>query len=266
MAENKIPTDLYPTIKIDLIKHPKKFWAVPVIGFLIKVITIIPISILFGFVGIAVFFLSMINAVYVLFRGTYWQPAYEFAIGYMQVHLKIYFYLFGLTDKFPGFLPQFAIEDSYSFAMSMPTRPNRLFAIPLFGGFARIILMIPYFIYSSVLQNAAYAGAIYASFLVLGKDEYPESAFEMVRDSMRVSLASTTYMFGLSDTYPSFWISMNHKNAKIVFIVIGTLLALGNMMGRSENKRASYNYRNSNSYQQYMQNARPTIFVPQTPQ
>ena len=213
---------LYPTLSVKQIQDPNRFYAVPILGMIVKIVMVIPISIELIFLFIAQFFINIINSVFVLFTGKYWDTAYTFNLGVMRLTTKVSLFFFGLTNKYPGF--EFAIDDPLvSLDMPKPANPNRFFAIPVVGGLVRIILMIPYFIYQSVITNAAWLGGAIISFRVLFVGKYPESVYEIARDSVRVSQASSAYMTGLSDSYPSFWISMNHQTVKLLLIIFSII-------------------------------------------
>lgn len=216
--------NLYPVININRPEKPNRFYAIPIIGFLIKIIILIPVAIWLCALGIGGFFVSIINSFIVLFTGKYWNTAYNYNLGLLRLFIKITYYMQGLTDKYPGFsrtIPDFSADLQY------PEHPNKLFAIPIIGGVIRIILLIPYLIYQAVISNAANIGVFFSFFPVLFMGKYPESTFELARDSGRVSQATFVYMAGISDKYPSFHISMNHKVIKIILIIIGILLFLG---------------------------------------
>ncbi len=244
---------VYPTLTATLPQNPNKFWAVPIIGILVKVIILIPQFIELMFLGIAWGFISIINSFIVLFTGKYWDTAYIFVIGIMRLTTKVTFYMFGFTDKYPGF--DFAINDTFSIEMAKPENPNRLFAIPFFGGLARILLLIPFIIWQVILNYASVVG-IFVSFApVLFAGKYPESTFELGRDYTRITLATTAYMGGLSDSYPSFAISWNHKVVKIILIILGILLYLLNAVANSSSYKKNYSTNDYNMTPQtdYMQ-------------
>lgn len=241
--------NLYPIITVNRIEDPSRFYAFPLLGFLVKIIMLIPIFIELIFLGIAVFVLVvLINPFVVLFTGKYWDTAYTLLLGVLRLGLKVSYFLFGLTNTYPGF--GFAINDSFKLDMPKPTNPNRFFAIPLLGGIARIVLLIPYMMYEGVIRNAAYAGIVGASFPVLFKGYYPESSFELARDGVRLNLTQGVYMAGLSDKYPSFWISMNHKTIKIILIILGVLMFLGNIGNSAMTPKSSSPYQNE-TFQDY---------------
>jgi hypothetical protein len=57
---------------------------------------------------------------------------------------------------------------------------------------------------------------------------YPETSFELVRDSLRLHFALYCYGLGLADRYPSFTISWNHGTIKGCLMAAAAVLMLGN--------------------------------------
>ena len=192
---------------------------------------------MFFLVIAALILVVLINPFVVLFTGKYWSPAHALMSGIFRLGAKMYFFFFGLTNKYPGF--DFQINDNFSLDIPMPQNPRRFFAIPVLGGLARIIMLIPFLIYEGVIRSAAFIGMIYSSFPVFFKGKYPESTFEIERDALRLNLAMSMYMAGFSDKYPSFWISMNHQTTKVVLIILGALMWMGNT-GNSLNGPKKY--------------------------
>lgn len=189
---------------------------------------LIPVYIWLFLLAIAFGLMTIINSFIVLFTGHYWKSAYEISVYFIRMNLKISFFFYGLTNTYPGFSSQttdFTVEIPY------PKNPNRAFAFPIVGGIARGILLIPYYIYSSVIQNAGNIGALAASFVVLFRGTYPESFYEIARDGIRTGMAASMYTIGLSDEYPSWWISMHHKTTKIILIVFSVLFILFRVSG-----------------------------------
>lgn len=214
---------MYPELKVQNNANPNRFYAIPLIGMLIKLLILIPVFIEYLFLAIVMLFFSLVNPFIVLFTGKYWLTYYNWVLGLMRFQTKLFFFMSGLTDKYPGF--DLSIHDTFSVDMPYPKTPRKIYAIPLLGWLVRAILLIPYTIYQSVINYAATIAVIFiASFAVLFKGKYPEAVYELQRDTNRLLLAITAYMAGLSDKYPSFWISMNHKTFKIVLIVVAVIL------------------------------------------
>ena len=244
MAKSK---NLYPVINLPLIKNPTRWYAIPFVGGIAKGFMLIPVFVWFVVLGIAALFMSAcINSFVVLFTGKYWKPSYEINVLLISLLAKTTYFWTGLTNTYPGFD---AKTKNFTLDIPFPKNPNRFFAVPIIGGLARGVILIPYFIYISVIGQASNLANIVASIPVLFMGKFPESCYELVRDNTRLNLAVSMYGYGLEDTYPSFWISMNHKTVKIIFIVLGTIIFLLNNVGRFANNNA---YRNS--YQRQYQN------------
>lgn len=217
---------MYPIIEIERIKNPRQFYAFPVVGGIVKAVMLIPQYLMLFFAGLCFGIAMLINPFVVLFTGKYWKPAYDWAIKYINIQVKITFFSRGLTDKYPGFT--YDIEDNFSVTVNYPNNPNKLFAIPFLGFLARAVVMIPFGIYSQVLLSASNVMSIFSSPAVLFKKYYPESTYELARDAVRTDAASSLYFAGISDTMPTYKISKNHLALKLLFIVLGAILFIFN--------------------------------------
>lgn len=209
---------IYPVLEANVIQNPNRIFSVPLVGILIKLLLLIPVFIeillLFIWFFVAV---ALINSFVVLATGKYWPHAYRFTLGLLKLGVKTEFYFLGLTDKYPWF--GLNIDDEFKLDIVIPERSKRLYAIPLLGGAIRIVLLIPYFVFSGIISNAAFIGAyLLAWALVLFKGRYPEGIFELTRDAIRVNTSISAYLAGLSDRYPSFYISMTHDKIKLILI------------------------------------------------
>lgn len=241
-AGNKKGT-IYPHFSIERNKKPNRFFAVPLFGFLIKIIILIPVFIEGFFLSIYSFILWIINAFVILFTGNYWDTAYDFFIGMMNFTTKISAFIYGLTDTYPGF--NLTSNGLFRIKIEKPKNPNRLFAIPLFGFLARFILLIPYYIFARVMQNGTGIAMVVSWAPVLFQGRFPESTHEFESDTIRVQQSIYCYMTGLSDRYPSFSISMNHKVIKIILLIVGAIMLLfsnSHYFGQNSNNRVNNDY------------------------
>lgn len=237
-----MPKDMYPTLTVQQNKTPNKFWAIPVVGILLKVVILIPVFIEIILVGVAVLVtVFAINPFVVLFTGSYWKTAYSLINSFINLSIKASLFIYGVTDMYPGF--SLEPNDAFTVSIKMPTKPNKLFAIPLVGLVARLVLLIPYFIFGQVVNYAGVVAFVGSWVPVLFNGNYPETTYELVRDHQRVSIATFMYMVGLSDTYPTFWISMNHKNIKIALLIAGALIFIMNSVNKHEERQNRMNNR-----------------------
>src|SRR5256885_6575862 len=213
---------VYPNIFIPIPTSPNRLWAIPIFGGLVKIIILIPVYLELIVVSLASSILiAFANPFVVLFTGKYLQIAYDLYMFVLRLDAKVLFFSWGLTDTYPGFTSTLPKEITLDIAL--PQNPSKLFAIPLLGGIARFILLLPFSIFSYVIQQAASWGSVFASFPVLIMGKYPESIYEIVLDQARLTFASGVYSSGLSDKYPSFRISWNHKKIKIMLIILGVI-------------------------------------------
>lgn len=241
MAQDKIPTGprMYPVLDVPRIANPNRMWAFPIFGFVVKLVVLIPVFFWLMLLGLAVLVVGvLINPLVVLFTGKYWQTSYELVSGYIKLGVKASFFLVGLTNKYPGF--SLTIEDAYKVGIDMPKTSNRLYAIPVLGGIIRLILLIPYLIWETIINYGAGLGIVVSFVPVLFMGKYPETTYELFRDYTRLNVASTMYLFGLSDTYPSFWISKNHLVAKIILIILGMVLYSFNVATQDKTYQKEY--------------------------
>lgn len=222
---------IYPSLVINQIQKPNRLFAFPLIGFLIKMILLIPVLIEMIFLVIWLFIVvALINSFVVLFTGKYLSHAHSVSVGFIRLYTKIGFYFAGLTDKYPGF----GLQNSgdLNFDISLNEKPKRLFAIPVLGGLIRFVLLIPYFIFGNIISYAVVIGLFFLAWVaVLFRGKYPEGLFELGRDSFRVDASTFAYTLGLSDKYPSFYISMAHDKIKLILIAISTILNGWNFVG-----------------------------------
>lgn len=236
------PERCYPILKIDHIQNPNRFFAFPLLGGFVKIILLIPVGIELAILFTGQFFVTIINSFYVLFTRKYWSGAYQYSLGVMRLTAKTTFYFNGLTNSYPGF--DFNLKD-FTLDIPQPASPNRLYAIPFLGIMIRFILLIPYLLWNQILGSASNIGIAISSFWVLIRGRYPESTYELARDSFRVSQGSSAYLLGLSDTYPSFYISFNHKNIKIALIIIGLVLTFSGSFSSSNSKTVNNTSQNN---------------------
>lgn len=231
---------IYPKLSIARIQNPERLYAIPLLGFLAKLILLIPVYLIILGLEIAIIFLMAVNALKVLFVGRYWETAYQIYSKFMILSAKVTFYMVGLVDQYPGF----NLSDDGLFALLVPRNdhPSRLFAVPVLGLVARYVPLIPFLIFSQIVKYAYYLGSAFgASFSVLFTGQYPESVHELVRDGVRLDLATSSYLLGLSDHYPSFAISMNHKAVKILLLILGALLVISQIIGGLLGNHPRYN-------------------------
>lgn len=221
----------YPRLGVRVPGAPNRFWAVPVLGLAIKAFILIPVFIWLGVLDIVLGAASLINGLSVLFAGRYWTPAYTLALGFIRQVLKTSFYMDGLTDRYPGFGLSLPGDSTFSVDIAKPGSPDRGFALPILGGLARGLLLIPLLIWGAVIFVAASLAVLIASIPVLFAGRYPLAFVELARDAAHIQLAVLCYWLGLADTYPSFAISVRDDAIKGLLITLAVLLEILGALG-----------------------------------
>ena len=192
----------HSSLTIAYLENPNRLWAIPVIGGAVKLVIVIPVSIWLLLVDFAAIFLSIINAFVVLLTGRYWQPAYALAVGSMRLTAKANCFNLGLSDTYPGF--SLESSDDVRLEFAMPTKPNRLLALPLVGGIFRFAVLVPIFIFLFVIGILVVLVFWFAWIPVLLFGRYPEGLFSLMVYAQRLQLKLSAYTFGLTDRYPLF--------------------------------------------------------------
>jgi len=177
-----------------------RFWAVPLIGFLVKAIILIPHFIVIYVLGIVVVLAQLFIWIPVLFTGRYPDWAYALNAGYFRWIMRITLYFYGLTDAYPAF----SFDASGDMYIERPESSSRFFAILLLGGFVRYILLIPHYIILYALSIAVGACQLVIWVWVLFGGQYPSWAWTLVGGTVTWTTRVNSYFFGLTDRYPPF--------------------------------------------------------------
>ena len=107
-------TDHYPPFSMRVVDHPveisfsrpeshNRWWAVPLLGYVVKMIILIPHFFCLTGLGLVAVILYFTMWIPVLFTGSYPEAPYGFMCGLMRWSLRVLAYLDGLIDRYPPF-------------------------------------------------------------------------------------------------------------------------------------------------------------------
>ncbi len=82
---------------------PSRFWAIPLVGFTIKCLFLIPHVILLYAIGLVAALLLLVSWVPVLFTGQYPEWGTSLIGGSIRWWVRVAAYFWGLTDRYPPF-------------------------------------------------------------------------------------------------------------------------------------------------------------------
>jgi len=80
-----------------------RFWAIPIVGILVKAIILIPHFIVLYVLGIVVGLAQLVIWAFVLFTGQYPEWGFNLTAGVLRWWARLLIYLYGLSDDYPAF-------------------------------------------------------------------------------------------------------------------------------------------------------------------
>jgi len=193
----------YPvTLSVAPNTSPQRFWAVPVLGICVKLIALIPVFVAFVFVGLALAIALLVLWIPVLTLGTYPGWGRAFLTWAIRWSVEVNAFLFGLTDRYPS---PFSADPAVKLEIAASPTSSRLWAIPVFGIVAKLIIFLPaYFLQYFVNLAVGVALAILWA-PVLTSGVYLPWGHRFIVTYMRWGARTAAYLTGLTDTYPRIW-------------------------------------------------------------
>jgi len=191
----------YP-VALTAVRPPSssRFWAIPIIGILVKGIILIPHFIILYVLGIVLGIAHLVIWIPVLFMGRYPDWAFGLNAGFVRWYLRMAYYLYGLSDAYPAF----SMDAPGDVFIARPESSSRFWAIPIIGILVKYIILIPHFIVLYALSIAVSACQLVIWIWVLFGGVYPGWAFTLVAGTLVWTARVYSYFLGLTDRYPPF--------------------------------------------------------------
>ncbi|MDP2675321.1 MAG: DUF4389 domain-containing protein [Dehalococcoidia bacterium] len=101
--ERDNPNAYSVSVQFTIPARNSRFWAFPLLGYVLKQIVLIPHVIVLFFVGVLVMLSQLVLWVPVLLLGRYPKWGYTLVGGYIRWTARIQAFSFGLTDQYPPF-------------------------------------------------------------------------------------------------------------------------------------------------------------------
>ncbi len=195
-------------VAIERPETSNRFWAIPIVGLLIKSIILIPHIIIFYITEIVVGILQLVLWIPVLFGGRYPDWGFGLVSGTLRAYVRIYSYFLGLTDVYPPFQygggPSGTTGYPIHVAFVHPQSSNRFWAIPIVGIVVKYIILIPHLIVLSILAFVVEVLQLVIWIPVLFGGRYPDWALDLVGGTLLWGTRVQAYFLGLTDEYPPF--------------------------------------------------------------
>jgi hypothetical protein len=181
-----------------------RFWAIPLIGILIKSIILIPHYIVLYVLGLVLGITQLVIWIPVLFTGRYPDWAFGLTAGVLRWAMRLILYLYGVTDNYPAFSMN-APGDIY---IERPASSSRFWAIPVIGILIKEIILIPHLVVLYVLTLVVGVCQLVIWIPVLFTGQYPNWAFQLVAGTYLWAMRVYGFALGLTDRYPPFSFSL----------------------------------------------------------
>ncbi len=174
----------YPVrVWIDDTGRINRVWGIPIIGWSLRWIVLIPHFIVLSLYGFLVWLALLFTWIPVLFLGRFPQWGYSFVGGYLRWYTRVAAYALLMAVPYPPFstAPGHRVEVEFDRAQ----RINRLWGIPILGRAVRLILLIPSAFVLWVLSIVAFVIILFAWIPVLIFGRYPAAGYRYVGGYMR---------------------------------------------------------------------------------
>ena len=191
------------TLEIAPPLSPRRFWAFPVLGLVVKAIALIPVLIMFVFAWIAVIAVFLVVWIPVLIVGRYPAWAHTFMAGMIRWSTQATAFLYGLTERYPW--PGAGPDHPVKVHIEPATTSLRPWAIPL-ALIVKLVVVIPaYVLLSAASQGFSLAFILILWAPVLFTGSYPAWGYRLGTTLLRWNARTSAFVVGLTDMYPRVW-------------------------------------------------------------
>lgn len=183
----------------------KKLWAVPIVGYTLKLIILLPHLVLLYLLNLVVALLQYVLWIPVLFTGRYPEWGHMLVGGTLSWSTRVTAYLFGLSDTYPAFSLSAPPNGMESQMLFQPTQQsNRLYAVPAVGYVVKCVMLIPHLVIVGLLTMVVLLAQLVAWFPVLTSGQFPAWNRTLSGGWLRWTTRVYAFWFGLTDVYPPF--------------------------------------------------------------
>lgn len=179
-------------------------WGIPILGYLVRYLVLIPHVIALALLGILVALASLFTWIPVLLLGRYPSWGYTIVGGFLRWYVRVIAYLWLLSGSYPAF----SLSDEPGQHVQVPiaedVRINRFWGIPILGIAVRAITLIPHLIVLWCLSVVSGLLLVFAWIPVLLLGRQAELVYLIVGGYLRWSVRVGAYLMLMTDRYPPF--------------------------------------------------------------
>jgi len=181
-----------------------RYWGIPVIGYWLRAVALIPHFIALVFLGLAAMLLTLFTWIPVLLTGRY--PGWGYAVvgGYLRWGVRVATWLYLLSGTYPSFSGSETEGQHVRVDIDQDRPIGRFWGIPILGIAIRAIILIPHFLVLWLLGILAGFLIWFAWLPVLINGRQAEIVYTIVGGYLRWLTRVGAYLFLLSGPYPPF--------------------------------------------------------------
>lgn len=178
-----------------------RLWGIPIVGWLVRWVALIPHAIVLWLMGILVGLSVLVSWIPVLLLGRQAQMLVSLYATYMRYWIRVAAWGLFLSGPYPPIIPG---DSDYPVNVTVDGSGsiNRLWGIPFFGIWVRSILIIPHYILLFILYFPVAFFALLSFAFVLFTGRMPTIAYAVIGGFLRISARSSAYILLVPVRYP----------------------------------------------------------------
>ena len=178
-----------------------RLWGIPIFGWMVRWIALIPHFIVLWLLGIVVGLSVLVSWIPVLFTGRQAQMLVGLYATYLRYATRVIAWAMFLSSPYPPIVPgdsEYPVNVTIDGSGSI----NRLWGIPFLGLYVRMILIIPHALLLFVLYFPVAFFALLSFAFILFTGRMPTMAYALIGGFLRITARATAYIFLVPVRYP----------------------------------------------------------------
>jgi hypothetical protein len=180
-----------------------RFWGIPLLGHLVRVLVLIPHAIVLPFVALGVAILSLFTWIPVLVSGRFPRVGYRWVGGILRWSTRISAWVLLLTSAYPP-LSLESDEHPVRVRIDKGGRIGRLWGIPVLGVLVRWVLLLPHWVALFAVALLASLLTVFSWIPVLLYGRQADLVYALVGGYLRWSARVLAYQALMASRYPPF--------------------------------------------------------------
>lgn len=179
-----------------------RLWGVPIFGWMVRWIALIPHAIVLWAMGILLGLSILVSWIPVLVMGRQASMLVSLYATYIRYTTRFIAWGLFLSGPYPPIIPNGSDDYPVNVTVDPGESIHRLWGIPFLGLWVRYILVIPHLILLFILYFPVAFFALLSFVFILVSGRMPTIAYALVGGFLRVSARAALYVFLVPVRYP----------------------------------------------------------------